>query len=178
MASFCRQPPLTHRKRTLLHGFVDDPKLWPLLRAPKKSLERFSAYFAIVAPDFSLRTEMPLQDRIRSTWSSRAVGAYFQHHGLKVLPHIRWAHLSDLEYVLDGLSPGGSIVLSTQGLFRDESLRETLEAGTEIVFQQLRPTQVIVYGRLPHSIHQKLSDHAEIWRFSTDISRIHEAGRI
>jgi hypothetical protein len=178
MASFCRQPPLNRRQRTLLHGYLDDPKLLPLLKAPEKSLERFATYFAVTTPDFSLCTEMPLQDRIRSTWSNRALGAYFQQHGLRVVPSIRWAHLSDLEYVLDGLSAGGTIVLSTQGLMRDQSLRKTFEVGTEIVLQELRPKQVIIYGQLPHMTHQKLSANTEIWRFSTDISRIYRTGNI
>ena len=176
MASFCRQPPLIRRQRTLLHGFVDDPKLLPLLKAPKKFLEQFATYFAVTTPDFSICTEMPLQDRIRSTWSSRAIGAYFQQHGLQVVPNIRWAHLSDLEYILDGLSTGGTIVLSTQGLLREQSLRKTFKAGAEIVLHQLEPEQVIIYGQLPHTTHQNFSHHTEIWRFSTDISRIYQMG--
>lgn len=176
MASFCRQPQTILRQRTLLHGFVDDLKLLPLLKAPKKFLEQFATYFAVTTPDFSICTEMPLQDRIRSTWSSRAIGAYFQQHGLQVVPNIRWAHLSDLEYVLDGLSTGGTIVLSTQGLLREQTLRKTFEIGAEIVLHQLEPEHVIIYGQLPPITHQKLSHHTEIWRFSTDISRIFQTG--
>lgn len=171
--SLHRQPPAEARATRVIHGFEDDKALMPILDSPKNYLTRYSKYTATIAPDFSLRTGMPLQDRIRSVWSSRAVGAYFQTHGLNVLPVVRWTEMSDFDFVLDGLSTGGAIALSIQSSFRDKELRKTFEEGCEVITSTLRPQQIIFYGTMTSAVNTTLTQTSNVWQFDTDMSRVH-----
>ena len=158
----------------VIHGFEDDKALMPIFASPKNYILQYSAYSATIAPDFSIRTEMPLQDRIRSVWNSRAVGAYFQTRGLNVLPVVRWAEMSDFDFVLDGLLTGGAIAISSQSVVRDKELQKTFEEGCEVITSTLRPQQIIFYGNMTGTVGTTLIQSSLVWQFNTDIARVHQ----
>ena len=112
-ASFSRIPKLETARELLVHGYVGDQRLAGLYRDPSKYLDIFSRYGAVVCPDFSMHRHMPRHERVRSSWASRAVGAYFQTHGLKVVPNVRWGFVEDLSFVLDGLPMTSTVAIST-----------------------------------------------------------------
>jgi hypothetical protein len=170
--SIHREPPPLERETSLLHGFVDDAALFPLLKSPAGSLIRFAQYYAITTPDFSVQVDMPFQDRVRSVWNSRAIGAYYQARGLRVIPNIRWARQSDLSFVLDGLSVGGTIALSTQGLVRDSELLKIFNDGCGAVTEKLSPQHVVVYGKIPANTSVALQGPWEIWNYETDFAQV------
>lgn len=172
MWSFGRKPSPERRRQTLVHGYLDDPRLMPLADDPGRYVTLFSEFVAIVTPDFSMTVGMPVQDRIRSAWTGRAIGAYFQSRGLHVVPNVRWATLDDLDVVVGGLPCQGIIALSSQGLLRDKQLHFTFEKGIPVVLDRLKPRQVVFYGTMRPAVHEMLSSMAEILQFPTDIRRV------
>jgi hypothetical protein len=144
----------------------------PLADDPGRYVTLFSEFLAIVTPDFSMTIGMPVQDRIRSAWMGRAIGAYFQSRGLHVVPNVRWATLDDLDVVVDGLPCQGIIALSSQGLLRDQTLFSTFQSGIPVVLERLQPRQVVFYGTMRPAVHEMLSPMAEIFQFPTDIRRV------
>ena len=171
-AAFSRIPKSETASEVLAHGYVGDERLAGLYRDPSKYLDDFSRYGAVVCPDFSMHRHMPRHERVRSSWASRAVGAYFQTHGLKVVPNVRWGFVEDLSFVLDGLPQTSAIAVSTQTLRRNARSMTILRDGLRVVMKELQPEGVLLYGSAPNSILELLDRHATIRQVPTDIARV------
>ena len=182
-ASFTRMPtcagafsrPISKDRRSsaLLHGYVGDLELLRLLKNPARFLALASEHQAVITPDLSLLRGMPVFERQWATWRSRAVGAFFEDRGIPVIPNLRWAELSDLDFVCDGLRNASTICISTQGILRDRELMHILEAGLVQVIKTLGPECVIVYGSCSPRLHVILERVPTSQQIQTDIGRIH-----
>lgn len=155
--------------KTAIHGWVDDYKLVPVRQTPGRYLTKFANYAAVVTPDFSLLRGMPRHERIKAVWDSRAVGAFFQSRGLTVIPNIRWATMSDLDFVLEGLPRNSAVAVSTQGLLRDSISRQIFVGGLSTVIQELRPENLIVYGQIPAEVADVTTSCPHLLTFPTNI---------
>ena len=177
MCSLHRGAALTSRPDWLIHGYLDDTVLLPLLKNPAGKLNLVSEYLGFVTPDFSITAEMPLQDRIWSVWRSRAVGAYFASRGISVIPNVRWAALDDLTWTLDGIEDCGTIAVSTQGLCSDHQFRDLLADGLRRISERLPSSQLLVYGPTPRTVSDSLGGFKSVQFFSTDYSRVFGRGK-
>lgn len=174
MWSFSRRSHAKNARTSLVHGYLEDPVLMGLANNPARQLAAFADFLAVVTPDFSMTLGMPLHDRVRSAWMGRAVGAFFQSRGLPVIPNIRWAEMSDLDVVLDGLPCQGTIALSSQGLLRDKKLYSTFQQGVSLVLERLAPCAVVFYGTMSPLLHEMISSMTKLHQFPTDIRRVYD----
>jgi hypothetical protein len=170
--SFVRDDDCFKHNRSIIHGYVDDVRLQPMIVNPARYLVKFARHLAVITPDFSIKIGMPRHDRIRSVFMSRSVGAFYQQHGLDVIPNIRWAEIDDLDFALDGLPCDSTIAFSTQGLLSDPLLTDIFESGVSIVLQTLNPSQIVLYGEKTKKLNQ-LCEETQLTVFPTDLSRIH-----
>lgn len=171
-AAFTRISKSENAREYLVHGYVHDSRLAGLYRDPSTYLKSFSQYGAVVCPDFSMHREMPRHERIRSSWASRAIGAYFQTHGLKVVPNVRWAFGEDLSFALDGLPMNSAIAVSTQTLCRNRDSMSIFRQGLRVVMEELQPDGVLLYGSAPKSILEIIERHSTVRHVPTDIARV------
>lgn len=170
--AFTRASEISRPEKFALHGWVDDFKLEPLRNNPGRYIKRFSAYAAVITPDFSVLSEMPPQERIRAVWNSRAIGRYFQSRGLTVIPTVRWATMSDLIFSLEGLPKHSTIAISSQGLLRDRGLKRVFINGIGTVIDQLELENLVFYGPTCQEIETTLESVPNVHWFGTDISRV------
>lgn len=177
-AAFSRIPKSESDSEVLAHGYVGDKRLAGLYRDPSTYLNDFSRYGAVVCPDFSMHRHMPRHERVRSSWASRAVGAYFQTHGLKVVPNVRWGFVEDLTFVLDGLPMNSAVAISTQTLRRDGNSMRIFREGLRVVMEGLQPEGVLLYGSAPTSILEVIQMHATLRQVPTDIARVFHKGDV
>lgn len=173
MVSFIRADVRTDTSTTLLHGYVSDDRLRAIERDPSRYLAKFSQFQAVITPDHSIRRGMPPHARTRAAWIGRAIGSFYSHHGLNVIPNVRWAQIEDLDVVLCGLPVESTIAISMQGLARDPEVLQTLIDGMPIVMNQLRPSTVVTYGVLPQWFKELIPNQTRILNFPTDISLVH-----
>ncbi|MCH5154218.1 MAG: DUF4417 domain-containing protein [Clostridiales bacterium] len=61
-----------------LHFFMHDWKFDKVYNKPDDELEKLKQYYALLTPDFSLFTDMPLALQIESVFKNRWCGAYWQ----------------------------------------------------------------------------------------------------
>jgi hypothetical protein len=92
----------TNQENEVIHFYKSDSKLVPILKNPKKYLASFAPYAAVLTPDVTLSSGMPQWLRIANTATSRMVGAVFEHHGLTVIPSLRWSDEDDYDFVSVG----------------------------------------------------------------------------
>lgn len=60
-----------NKTEAIVHFFMDDYKFEALWKDPDPRIERLKEYKAVLTPDFSMYTEMPLSIKVYNTFRSR-----------------------------------------------------------------------------------------------------------
>lgn len=69
---------------------------------PDKYINLLSQFGAVCAPDFSLYNEMPLAMQIYNHYRKHWCAAYWQAHGIHVIPTLCWCGMDSFDWCLDG----------------------------------------------------------------------------
>lgn len=157
--------------RTLVHFYVRDPKLRCQVSQPFRYVARFENAWGITSPDFSIAKEMPRQHRIDSVWWSRAVGAFYQSRGIRVIPQIRWSDRTDYDYCFLGVATGSVVAVSNHGCWRNQSLRQGFLSGLPVMIERLKPPVVVVYGTVDHPVFDQLRSKTEFHHLECERTR-------
>ena len=70
--------------------YEQDVRFSGILQNPEAYIDDFRRFRGIVSPDFSLYRDMPLQAQMNNVYRNRALGCFFQRHGIYVIPNVRW----------------------------------------------------------------------------------------
>ena len=127
----------------IVHLFLDDYKFEAIWNDPESRIDRLKNYKAVLAPNFSVYTEMPLSLKVYNTFRSRWCGAYFQSKGIKVIPTVAWGEPSTFWFCFDGLTQGSVVAVSTVGVRKEKTL---FMQGYNELIRRIKPKAVICYG--------------------------------
>lgn len=133
-----------------LHFYIDDYQFERVWNAPDKYVTVLKRFAGIIAPDFSVYTDMPKAQQIFQMYKMRLLSAFFASHGIKVIPNITWSNVDSLKLSLEGIPKNNVIGLSTNGctgIHRQEFVKVF-----NIVLKQLKPKQIIIIGRIIEEI--------------------------
>ena len=72
--------------------------------------------------------------------------------GCRVIPTVSWADADSYEYCFDGITPGGTVAVSTVGAMYSKACRSLFFRGFEAMTARLKPKTIIVYGGLPAGV--------------------------
>lgn len=97
----------------------------------------------MLAPNYSIYTEMPLSMKVYNTFRSRWCGAYLQSKGIKVIPTIAWGEPNTFWFCFDGIDQGSVVAISTVGVRKEKSL---FMQGYNELIRKIKPKAVICYG--------------------------------
>lgn len=131
-----------------LHFFLDDYRFETVWSSPERLLDRVKAVGAALTPDFSLWTDMPRAAQIWNVYRSRWCGAYWQSHGIEVIPTACWSTPDTYDFCFDGLPVGGAVAISSVGIRTTGEDRELFRNGVEALVSRTLPSKLLVYGRL------------------------------
>ena len=126
-----------------LHCFIDDYQFERLWNDPEKYIEVLKEYDCFLSPDFSLYTEMPIPMKVWNVYRSRMLGAFYQQHGITVIPTMSWCEKETYTFCFKGVK-GGTVAVSTIGV-KDEAL-PVWQAGMDEMIKQCKPSHILVYG--------------------------------
>ena len=127
----------------IVHFFLDDYKFEVMWNDPEPRIERLKKYKAVLAPNYSIYTEMPLSLKVYNTFRSRWCGAYLQSKGIKVIPTVAWGEPNTFWFCFDGIEKGSTVAVSTLGVRKEKSL--FLQGYNELI-RKVKPQAVICYG--------------------------------
>ena len=96
--------------------------------------------------DFSMKIDDPLAAQIGNKYRNHALSFRFQERGIPILPVIGWSSRPSFEFCFEGFSKGGIVMISSQGVLRDERSKWYFELGFKEMLKQINPDAVIVYG--------------------------------
>lgn len=126
--------------------YIDDYKFERIWNSPERYIEIFNKYECILSPDFSLYYDMPNPMKIWNIYRNRFIGAYYQAHGVKVIPSISFNQKDTLDFAFKGIEKGSTVAFSTMSIKRDKELMEDQYAGLEAMIKEIEPEKIICYG--------------------------------
>lgn len=127
-----------------VHFFVDDYRFNGIYNNPERTLDKFSQYRFLLTPDFSTYADMDMWRQMESVAKNRWVGAFWQEHGLTVIPTISWSTASSFDFCFDGAEKGGTVAVGMIGCKRN---RLGFMRGYNEMLKRLTPEMIICFGK-------------------------------
>ncbi len=109
---------------------------------PDGEIDKLKRYHALLTPDFSLFTDMPLALQIESVFKNRWCGAYWQSQGLKVIPTVAWGDERTFDFCFDGIEQGSVVAVCT---YYRENCEDDFMPGYNEMLKRIKPSAVICY---------------------------------
>lgn len=137
-----------------VHFFLDDYRFERIWNQPEKYIEILSRFAnGIIAPDFSVYTDMPPAMQIYQHYKSRMFGYMCYQAGIPVVPNLVFAGSNTYSkshgWVFDGIESGGTVCISTVGCRKNPDFRQALQRGLAAFLSQCSPKTIICYGDTP-----------------------------
>jgi hypothetical protein len=126
-----------------VHFFVDDYRFSDVYRHPQRTLEKFSQYRFMLTPDFSTYADMDMWRQIESVAQNRWVGAYWQEHGLTVVPTVSWSTPSSYEFCFDGIEKHSTVAV---GMIGCKGNKTGFMRGYNAMLDKIEPVAIICFG--------------------------------
>ena len=130
-------------KHKTIHFFTYDWLFETVFDKPEKALEKLDQYYALLTPEFSTYKDMPYAVQLWSVFKSRWCGAFWQKHGLKVIPTIAWGTKDSHEFCFEGVEQGSVVAVSTYYSMDNES---GFMEGYNKMLEVIKPSAIICYG--------------------------------
>ena len=130
-------------ERKIIHFFTYDWLYENVYNKPEKTMEKLEQYYALMTPDFSLYSDMPLSLQIYNTFKNRWCGAFWQSQGKLVIPTISWSKEESFEFCFDGVEKGSIVAVST---YRQEKYEKEFMNGYNKMLEIIQPLKVLCYG--------------------------------
>lgn len=162
-------------------GFYEmDTEFADVLINPDRFINEFRRR-PLISPDCSLCRDAPLAVQIANTYKSRAIGHYYQSHGVYVVPQIRWGN--SLTYTTEelperlaflGVEKHSIVAIGTYGCIRTADDKREFRAGLDAMMETLEPRIVLVYGPMPESVFGPYAHDAAFKQYDDWTSRIRD----
>jgi hypothetical protein len=165
LTAFNSRSESTDARGSAIHFYKSDAKLVSVVANPLPWISKFESFGAVISPDLSLSCQMAPWQRVKNTVYSRAVGAFWQAHGLKVIPSIRWACPADYDFVSEGIPQGSVLSFGAHGTYRDLEKRWVFEHGVEAMLERLSPTAVLMYGRVDPKFLDRTRTKVQVFNY-------------
>lgn len=133
----------TENKHKTIHFFTYDWLYETVYSKPEIAIEKLDQYYALLTPDFSCYTNMPLVLQMYSTFKNRWCGAYWQKQGMRVIPTLDWGDERSFEFCFDGVEQESIVAVST---YAREDFKAEYLIGYNRMLEVIKPSTIICYG--------------------------------
>ena len=163
--------PKSKRKQYIVEFFIADylfERVWSRLNPITEFLKDFKA---VMSPDFSQYLDMPRAMCIWQQYRRMFVSWYWQQHGIIVIPVIGWTDKKSYEYCWAGFPQNSCVVISSVNCWKEDFdceknskklqyEKSILKDGTENLISQIKPAQIIWYGKLSPWIEKTCKENS------------------
>jgi hypothetical protein len=133
---------------TAVHFFLDDYRFESIWKSPERNLDVMQYRGLALSPDFSLWVDMPPAMQIWNVYRNRYIGAYWQQHGIHVIPTVSWSNISSYNFCFLGIEQGSQVAISTVGVIRDKAAHKAFRNGFDAMIEVIQPSSILCYGSL------------------------------
>ncbi len=160
-------------KRQYVHFYMHDREFSKVLTATDQYLNMLKLYDGVITPNCSLLIGQSPCLQQANTYMNRAVGFYFQKHGIPVIPNIRWSDESSFDYCFLGVPIGSMVSVSTHGCITSREQRKMFKTGISAMLETIHPEVVLVHGYMPDDIFGEYKTQVEFHRYASQFERTH-----
>ena len=132
-----------------IHFYVDDYQFVRLWNRPDDYIPLLQEFGAVCAPDFSLYNEMPLAMQIYNHYRKQWLGAYWQLHGIRVIPTLCWCGMDSFDWCLDGTPKHSIVSISSVGTQTNAHEKDCFAKQCRKAIELLQPSEILWYGKCP-----------------------------
>lgn len=137
------------RKSKGVHFYLDDYQFQRVWNNPDRYTKLLSEFGAVTTPDFSQYTDMPVAMQLYNHYRKHWIGAYWQMHGICVIPTICWSDDKSFNWCFSGEPTNAIISISSVGTQQRKETKELFEKGCREAINRLNPTEILWYGYVP-----------------------------
>lgn len=146
--------PFNNLKRRLtkkdgVQMYVDDYRIDRLWYNPDKYIEGLRNAGAVLSCDFSIYADIPVALGIYNHFRKHWLGAYYQQHGLNVIPTICWGEKKTFDWCFDGEPTNAPVSVSSVGTQRNAESKRGFMLGYDAMLERLNPSIVLFFGKIP-----------------------------
>ena len=139
----------TKRKDKIVHFFLPDYLFERTWSRVDSTTEFLSSFKAVLMPDFSRYTDMPLAMQIWNCYRKMWVSKYWQDSGIRVIPTAGWSDERSYEFCFDGMPKHSLIAVSSLGTQNDSEAQTLFRKEYERMVDVLEPSRILFYGKIP-----------------------------
>lgn len=139
-----------------IHFFLDDYQFIRIWSDPDRYVNMLSQFSYVMSPDFSLYTDFPYALQIYNHYRKHWLAAYWQGHGIKVIPTICWSDKHSFEWCFDGEPTKSVVAISSVGTQNSKERKRKFLDGYFEMLDRLQPTQIIFYGNVPEECKENI----------------------
>ena len=144
-AKSCKNP-----ENKCLHFFLDDYQFSRLWTNPDTYIDMLRKFKYVLSPDFSPYVDFPKAVQIFNHYRKHWLGAYWQQHGINVIPTIRCnTERYSWEFCFDGEPKNSVVAISSVGALRSKKIKEIMIETYYEMVRRLNPSCIIFYGDVP-----------------------------
>ena len=133
----------------ILHFYSDDYVFARVWNYPDDYLNMFKKFMAVMSPGFSMYVDFPVAVQIFNAFRRKWCAAYWQEHGVTVIPTIQWSDERSFDWCFDGDPVGGVVSVSSVGTQKREETKRGFLAGYNEMLRRLSPDTILFYGIVP-----------------------------
>lgn len=105
----------TDKKSKGVHFYKDDYQFERFWNYPDKYIPILQQFGAVCSPDFSLYSDMPLAVQLFMHYKKHWLAAYWQAHGIRVIPTLCWCGEQSYDWCFDGEPRNAIVSISSHG---------------------------------------------------------------
>ena len=165
-------------KNQWLHFYTYDEKFECVWNEPEKYLDAIKEFEGVITPDFSVYRDFPMAFQLYNVYRSRALGHWWQSHGLKVIPNVRWGGKKTFGFAFEGIQKGSTVSVGSLGGVKDPTNRLFFLNGFDEMLKSIQPCNVVIYGPLTDKLRSLcLSAGARIVHFDCQYKVSHDKAK-
>lgn len=131
---------------SVAHFYTADVFFESVWNSPERYLPMLMRLPAVISTDFSLYSDMLLPEIAWNTFRNKLLAAWWQKHGVNVIPNVSWGKENSLDICLDGYPRNSIIAINSTGLHNNLQAKRLWMRGYETVLDRLSPTHILRYG--------------------------------
>lgn len=113
---------------------------------PKRYLSYITSHEAMIAPDYSLYSDLLRALQIYNTYRNYLIGSWLQGKGILTIPNARLDGDLSLDYTLTGIPEYSTIAIGAHGCTKNRVNRKQFIQEVKRLVDLKQPTNLIVYG--------------------------------
>ncbi|MBQ9363999.1 MAG: DUF4417 domain-containing protein [Bacteroidaceae bacterium] len=156
-----------------VHFYIDDYQFERVWQQPERYPQLLERFRCVVAPDFSQYADMPRAMRVWQSYRGKALAAWWQKEGVRVIPNATWSTPDSFSYCFEGIPTDSVVAVNCMGIRSSPLSMYFWRLGYEEMFRRLRPRLILRYGDMMPGEREDIS----VYYPNEYIKRLKEYGR-